>query len=122
MTRADRHNNPTAMTTGMAHQAGLVEAQDYTQGDFFTAQMPGGQSQTLYTARLRGDPVGLTIRVIDTIGFRTKIGSGRCTYINMPSWLWQTFTRDTKVDLIGDMYAHEEGVTMRGLFPRYGLV
>ena len=58
--RTDRHNNPAAFTTDIAKQAGLKEGVDYTVGDKFP-------DSNLATARLIGDPVAKTIKVIDKI-------------------------------------------------------
>jgi hypothetical protein len=71
--RTDRHNNPTAFTTDIAKLAGLTLGVDYEQGDSFG----GGK---YFTARLLGDAVQTTIRVIDRIGFTTSSGSPRWTY------------------------------------------
>lgn len=132
MMRTDSHNNPTAMTTAIAHEGGLVLGTDYTQGDSF--KVPGG---VLYTARLIGDPIALTIKVIDDIGFYTLAGAQRWTYIGAPRFWWNSLP-DTgplggvllqgatgpitfsKRDVIGFMYAREAGVAMRHLFPNYG--
>lgn len=137
MMRTDSHNNPAAITTDIAHQAGLVLGTDYTQGDPFT--IPAG---ILYTARLIGDPVALTIRVINDIGYYTLKGTPRWEYISMPRFVWNslpddgpaggTFKTDpasgvilgptafSKRDVIGFHYSREGGVTMRSLFPNYG--
>ncbi len=113
--RTDAHNNPAAITTDVAKQGGLVLGTDYTQGDPFTSA-----AATYYTARLIGDPVALTIRVIDAIGYRTKSGMPRWTYINMPKFLWAAQTPDMKRDIIGEHYRNEGGTAMRALFPNYG--
>lgn len=64
--RTDRHANPTAFTTDIAKQAGLKEGVDYTTGDVF------GDKGQYNTAKLIGDPVDTTIKVIDKIGFKTQ--------------------------------------------------
>jgi hypothetical protein len=112
--RTDSHNNPAAFTTDIAEQAGLVYGVDYTAGDAF----PGNPA--LHTARLAGDPVQLTIRVIDAIGFYTKTGGQRWVYIGIPKFVWDALEPPEKRDVIGFMYGHEGGVTMRPLFPNYG--
>lgn len=114
MPRTDDHNNPAAITTDIAHQAGLVLGADYEAGAAFPL------NPAMHTARLLGDPVALTIRVIDTIGFYTKGGSQRWTYISMPAFLWKWLNDDEKRDVVGFMYQHEGGVAMRPLFPNYG--
>lgn len=111
--RTDTHNNPTAFTTDIAKEGGLVENQDYSQGDPFSVGV-----NTYYTARLLGDPIQLTIRVIDKIGFR--VGSNpyapRWTYINLPYDLWKSLTLIQKTQVIGDMYQCEGGTEMKYLF------
>jgi hypothetical protein len=115
MFRTDSHNNPAAFTTDIAKQGGLVLGTDYTQGDPFTAG-----TMTLYTARLIGDPIELTIRVIDAIGYRTKAGATRWTYICLPKFVWKSLSYDQKRDVIGYHYLNEAGTEMRHLFPNYG--
>lgn len=112
--RTDENNNPAAFTTDIAHQAGLVEGVDYEAGEPFPAP------STLITAKLLGDPITLTIRVIDAIGYFTHAGTPRWTYIAMPKFIWNALTLDQKRDVIGFHYQHEGGTAMRGLFPRYG--
>lgn len=113
--RTDDHNNPTAFTTAIALQAGLVIGVDYEQGEIFEIE-----GKTFYTAKLLGDPIELTIKVIDAIGFRTKDGFPRWLYINFPHFVWLQLSVDSKKDAIGWMYQQEGGVTMRPLFPNYG--
>jgi hypothetical protein len=110
--RTDEHNNPTAFTTEVAALAHLVEGTDYVQGKEFLAQ-----GRQYWTAKLLGDPLEITLKVISRVGFRTKSGFGRWTHTNLPLWLWQRLSRAEKVALIGDMYQHEGGVMMKGLFP-----
>jgi hypothetical protein len=120
--RTDVNNNPAAFTTDIAHQAGLVQNTDYVQGEPFQVSIPGTvyEMQTLYTAKLLGDPVALTIRVIDTIGYYTRSGGTRWTYISIPTFIWTTLTADQKRDIVGFHYQHEGGTAMRNLFPNYG--
>lgn len=113
--RTDKHNNPAAFTTDIAKQAGLVEGQDYTQGDPFTAG-----EHTYFTAKLLGDPIETTIRVIDAVGYQTKAGGARWTYINLPRFVWDSLTPELKRDVVGYHYQHEGGTEMRSLFPNYG--
>lgn len=118
--RTDAHNNPTAFTTDIAKEAGLVLGTDYVQGDPFKV----GES-TYCTAKPLGDPVAITIRVIDAIGFYTALGSLRWEYIGMPKLVWLGLPREgikicSKRDVIGFMYQREGGTAMRSLFPRYG--
>lgn len=118
--RTDSHNNPTALTTDVAAEARLILGVDYTRGDSFT-YTANGVVHTLFTARLIGDPVGITSRLIDKIGFYTSTGSARWTYMGkFPHFIWLQFTPAQKRDVIGYMYANEGGTTMRHLFPNFG--
>ena len=81
--RTDDNRNPAAITTDIAKQAGLVLGTDYTQGAAFVSY-----AHTYYTARLLGDPVAQTIRVIDAIGYYTHAGAQRWTYIAIPAFVW----------------------------------
>lgn len=113
--RTDTHNNPAAFTVYIAKQAGLVLGVDYQIGDPFTA---GGH--VFYTARLLGDPIALTIRVIDKIGYFTQAGNPRWIYIALPRFIWNALTADERRDVVGFHYFHEGGAAMRALFPNYG--
>ena len=115
MFRTDSHNNPAAFTTDIAKQGGLVLGTDYTQGDPFTAG-----TMTLYTACLIGDPIELTIRVIDAVGYFTKGGQPRWIYAALPKWVWSGLSADGKRDMVGYHYLHEGGTAMRDMFPNYG--
>jgi hypothetical protein len=109
--RTDENRNPTAFTTAIAKEAGLVSGVDYQIGDpFYVA------GQTFYTARLLGDPIAITIKVIDKIGFYTAPPIARWTYIAIPYFLWLELTLDQKKKVIGYMYQNEGGTEMRGLF------
>lgn len=112
--RTDEHNNPTAFTTDIAKEAGLVLGTDYEAGRPFS--VPGNTMKTYYTARILGDPIALTIKVIDTIGFYTSHGDIRWIYIGIPKWIWDGLTREQKVKTIGFMYSHEGGTALKGLF------
>lgn len=104
--RTDRNNNPTAMTTDLAKQAGLQEGVDYQVGDSF----PGDNS--MHTAKLLGDPVATTIKAIDNVGFTTKSGAPRWTYLSdlgVTNDSWKGMTKDQKVAVIKNMYKHEGG-------------
>ncbi len=120
MFRTDSHNNPTAFTTDVAKEGGLHLGKDYTVGDPFTTK---GPASIFHTARLIGDPLAITIRVIDVLGF--YFGSGgrqvsRWGYITMPAFTWRELSAPQKRDVIGWMYQREGGETMRHLFPNYG--
>lgn len=113
--RTDRHSNPTAFTTDLAKQAGLKLNVDYAIGEAFP------DNALMATAKLLGDPVEITIRVIDAVGYYTKTGAPRWSYIGpLPHFFWAGLTRDQKRDLIGFHYQREGGATMRTLFPNYG--
>jgi len=104
--RTDRHSNPTAFTTQIAKQAGLKEGVDYTEGD------PFGKNGEYKTAKLLGDPIATTIKVIDKIGFKTQTGATRWTYtdklgLNNESWAKMDTAQKTKA--IGEMYKQEGG-------------
>lgn len=110
--RTDNNNNPTAFTTDIAKEAELVLGTDYVQGDSFTAE-----DSLFYTAKLLGDPIAVTIKVIDKIGFYTSVPHARWTYISMPFKLWLNLTLVQKTYVIGFMYQNEGGTAMKGLFP-----
>ena len=114
--RTDKHKNPTSFTTDIAKQAGLQLGVDYVQGDPFTVPGPHGTVQTYYTAKLVGDPINITIRVIDKIGFYNHAGSIRWIYIGLPYGLWLVLTAMQKTAVIGFMYEHEGGTEMKDLF------
>ena len=109
--RTDRNRNPAAFTVAMARQAGLKPGVDYEVGDPF--QVDGA---TLYTAKLLGDPVALTIQVIDRLGFYTQHGGQRWTYIAMPPFVWDSLAGEVKRRIVGWMYGREGGSEMKGLF------
>lgn len=114
MFRTDQNNNPAAITTDIAAQAGLALGTDYAMGAPFPAP------SKLVTAKLLGDPVALTIRVIDAIGYYTRAGGQRWDYIALPEFVWIALTADQKRDVVGFHYQREGGVTMRPRFPNYG--
>lgn len=107
--RTDRNNNPTAMTTDVARTAGLVEGKDYVQGDPFQT----GNGQTLYTAKLLGDPIQTTIKAIDQGGFTTQSGQNRWSYTqNIPGANnadWAKLNNDQKAAVVAQMYKNEGG-------------
>ena len=111
--RTDANNNPTAFTTDIAAQAGLTLDKDYLIGDPFDGGL-------FHTAKLLEDPIVLTIRVINAIGFYTHAGAQRWTYIGIPKFIWSALSSDQQRDIIGFMYQHEGGAGMRHLFPNYG--
>lgn len=134
-TRADRHNNPTAMTTDVAKLGGLVEGTDYVQGDPFTWTDSALQPHTSYTARLLGDPVALTVRVIDRVGFLTQSRGERWAYDSQISeviWsylskesreslmrqMWRSLLYGEKVRVVAEMYRREGGTELLPKFQK----
>lgn len=115
--RTDDNNNPTAFTTAIAEQAGLELGTEYETGTVFLAAGIG-----YHTAKLIGDPIALTIKVIDKIGFKNLQGRPRWVYVNFFHFVWLSFTYEQKLDTIGAMYQNEGGTAMRHLFPNYGKV
>ena len=100
--RTDRHNNPTAFTTDIAKQAGLKEGVDYVNGDPF----PNGKG---VTAKLLGDPIDTSIKVIDNIGFYTKSGAQRWSHTAIPKSQWDNMDYNEKRNVIAKMYKNEGG-------------
>lgn len=117
--RTDENNNPTAFTTDIAKEAGLIEGTDYEQGAAFTS-IVDFKASNYYTAKLLGDPVLTTIHVIDKIGFRTLHGGPRWIYISLPEFIWNVLSLSEKRDVVGYMYMNEGGTTMRHLFSNWG--
>lgn len=99
--RTDKNNNPTAMTTDVARELGLVYGRDYVQG----AKFPGNSN--LYTARLLGDPVAITIKGLDQGGFYTRSGKQRWSYIGIPQNQWNNMSYQQKVAVVKTMYKRE---------------
>jgi hypothetical protein len=120
--RTDDNNNPTAFTTAVAQEAGLRIGVDYEQGTPFRAFGGSLNPSFCYTAKLLGDPIALTIQVIDKLGFYTEAGSQRWVYIAIPRFAWDCLLSTQSRDVIGFMYQREGGTTMRHLFPNYGQV
>ena len=119
--RTDENNNPTAFTVDLAKEAGLELGVDYEPGTPFPAPSP------LVTAKILGDPIAVTIKLINAVGFYTHQGpiSPRWKYINMPKCVWIMLPNapgfgTSRLDVIGYMYQQEEGTAMRSLFPNYG--
>jgi len=109
--RTDENNNPTAFTVDLAVQAGLRVGVDYVSGK------PFPPPSRLVTARITGDPVEVTIRLIDVIGFYTSHGSQRWIYIAMPQAIWKALRFEQKRAVIGFMYRREGGTALKHLFP-----
>jgi hypothetical protein len=113
--RTDLNNNPTAMIFALAAEGGLALNTEYVEGTPFES---GGV--TYYTAKLIGDPIQLTIRVITSVGYYTPTGQQRWSYIGMPRFIWDALTPAQQRDVIGYQYQYEGGTAMRNLFPNYG--
>ncbi len=105
--RTDRHNNPTAMTTDLAKQAGLKEGIDYVAGDKFA----GG-----ITAKFLKDPIAETIKVIDKLGFYTQGGGQRWKHTAMSKNQWDKLAYADKKEIIKKMYQKEGGSSLLKLF------
>lgn len=111
VSRTDRNNNPTAMTTDVARTLGLVEGVDYVQGDPFQA----GNS-TLYTAKLVGDPFQTTIKALDNAAssgnkqaFYTQSGAPRWSHTAMTDQQWTAMSPQQKLATVQQMYQRENG-------------
>lgn len=115
--RTDRNNNPTAFTTDIAKEAGLVLGVDFLAGDTFNVSQPNGTWTVLYTAKLLKDPIATTIKVIDKLTFYTKYPySHRWTYIAIPPVIWTVFSEEEKKTVIKAMYQCEGGTELLPLF------
>jgi len=110
--RTDRHNNPTAFTTDIAKNAGLVLGKDYIVGD------PFPNNPNLKTAKLLGDPVAQTIKVIDRIGFYTQSGKPRWSYVSQIPQAnnWRNLSYQQKKNVIAQMYKKEGGSKLNQYF------
>jgi hypothetical protein len=121
MFRTDENNNPTAMTVDVAAAGGLVEGVDYVQGTPFEVEQRNGSKLTLYTAKLLGDPVAITIRCIDKCGFYTGDGPVPGSLQRWPEFamlfgLWERLDLTQKTAVIGMIYTFEGGTEMKRLF------
>jgi hypothetical protein len=115
--RTDRNSNPTAFTTDVAKQAGLILGIDYEQGEPFKVSSHS-MTYTYYTAKILKDPIEATIKVIDKIGFYNSHGQNRWIYIAIPYQLWHSLNETQKKYVIGYMYNQEGGIEMKHLFPQ----
>lgn len=113
--RTDRNNNPTAFTTELAREGGLILGIDYEIGEPFTIS-----GVVYYTAKLLGDPLAVTIKLIDKVGFYTKkAGYTRWLYIAIPQFVWFQLSYKQKVMVIEFMYGKEGGSELDKLFIPY---
>lgn len=108
--RANRNNNPTAMTTDVAKTLGMVEWVDYVRGDPFSSG-----SGTLYTAKLLGNGVETTINAFDRIAqdpnkkiFYTSGSRQRRTHTAMSDEERLGLSQEDKAKVIQRMYNNEE--------------
>ncbi|GHW02570.1 hypothetical protein AGMMS50249_3560 [candidate division SR1 bacterium] len=107
--RTERNNNPTAMTTDVAKTLGLVRGEDYVQGDVFP------DNPNLFTARLLGEPVQMTMKAFNTAAssgidiFYTKDGKARRTHTAMTNKEWYTLSDEEKKQVILSMLQREGG-------------
>lgn len=112
--RTERNNNPTAMTTDVAKMLWWELGVDYEIWDAFTT----ADGKTLYTAKLIGDPIETTIRLIDRWiangidPFYRANWQGRWSYISK-IWVtkekWVNMSPSEKADVIAKMLQHEWG-------------
>lgn len=121
--RTDDNRNPAAFTVDLARQAGLVMGTDYENGSAF----PRGPE---ITAKILGDPVEVTIRLINAVGYRQTRAPflPRWSYICLPKFLWDALPDEptpgmvSKRDVIGYHYQQEgNNGSMKALFPNYGM-
>jgi hypothetical protein len=112
--RTDDNNNPIACTTDLAKQAGLVLGVDYKIGTPFPPTY--GVTSLLSTARFIGDPIAMSIRVIDAVGYYTKNGSQRWDYIAIPQFAWNALSLQVKAQIIAFHYRREGGTKLLPLF------
>ncbi len=110
ISRADRNNTPAAIITLLAAEAGLVKGTDYVDGDAFPPP------SKLVTARLLHDPVALTIKVIDAVGYQKRDGGPRWTDINIPKFVWAALSPDVKKAVVLYHYKYEGGTALLSLF------
>lgn len=101
--RTDRHNNPTAFITDLARIGGLQEGVDFVEGD------PFPDDPNFTTAKILGDPIDTTIKLIDNVGFFTADGRQRWVHTAIPKSQWDSLDRQQKADVIVDMYKKEGG-------------
>ncbi len=110
MFRTDKHRNPCAITTDLAKQAGLKLGKEYEVGD------PFPNVPQLTTAKFLGDPIAITLKVIDKVGFYTKDGRQRWSYIAIPKSLWDSLLITQQLKALAFMYQREGGTEMKNLF------
>jgi hypothetical protein len=113
---ADDNNSPTLFTVDVAVEGSLIEGQDYVQG----SQCAEPFTKWHY-AKLLGDGVAVTIRLLDHIGFYTNDCLPRWNHTAIPNFIWHGLQTAEKRDVVGFMYKHTGGTKMRGCFPNLEL-
>lgn len=107
--RTERNNNPTAMTVDVAKSLWWVEWVDYVQWDSFKTW----DGRTLYTAKLIGDPIETTIKLLDNAAnswkwaFYTKWWAQRWTHTAMSDKDWLALTPEQKQNVVLQMLQRE---------------
>lgn len=110
--RSERNNNPTAMITAYAKQLWGIEWVDYVQWDSFTSVDENWVEHTYYTAKLLGDPIDTTIRLIDRwVDNNVKKNVFSAWSYADQLWMtndkWKNMSREEKEALILKMLQHE---------------
>lgn len=110
--RTERNNNPTAMITEYAKQLWGIEWVDYIQWDSFTSTDANWVTHTYYTAKLLGDPIETTIRLLDRWvenGVKKNVFSAwsYANQLGMTNDKWKNMSKDEKEALILKMLQHE---------------
>lgn len=106
--RTERNNNPTAMITAYAKQLWWIEWVDYVQWDSFTWK----DGRVYYTAKLLGDPIETTIRLLDR-WVANNVKPNVFSAWSYASDLWMTnerrknMSQEEKKNLILKMLQHE---------------
>jgi hypothetical protein len=138
--RTERHNNPTAFTTDLAKQAGLVEGVDYEIGDAFydvgdklglstmeeaiaEKRKTGEEIKKYNTARIKKDDwFEVTKKLIDKVGFYDQNGGPRWSYIDKlfsggnANTIWNESDDEGKLKILKKMYGKETPSKYGGLF------
>jgi hypothetical protein len=107
--RTERNNNPTAMTVDVAKSLWWVEWVDYVQWDSFQTS----DWRTLYTAKLLGDPIETTIKLLDNAAstwrwaFYTKWWAQRRNHTAMSDAEWLKLSPEEKQNVVLKMLQRE---------------
>jgi len=118
--RTDRHNNPTAATYSLFKQAeklSTVQETSLREGVHFVKGEPfRSGKRKLHTARILEDPITVSIKLIDTVGFYTRRGAKRWDHTAIPWFVWHSMNEWQKTLTILEMYKREGGEAMLPLF------